>query len=435
MSELKKGITLFGLTMIAVGACIGSGIFLTPSDIAANLPSGKLILLVWVVGGIIAITGALTFSELGALFPKAGGVYVFIKEAFGPLPGFLFGWITLTVVNSGAIAALSVAFARYFTFLIPSLDNAESTIAIIAIALLTFINVIGVKFGEIFSSTFTILKLIGILIIVLVALTYATYDTSEIINSSNIASDKSMITGFGLALIGVIWSFGGWVHATYLAGETKNAKKVVPLAMLFGALIVTVMYLVTNYAYLALMTPAEMAASNAIAAESMQKVFPFGAVLVAILIAASTFGTIGIYTLTAPRVYFAMAKDKLFFPKLAEIHPKYQTPLFAILLQSIWSILLVLFWGTFENLITYVIFIDWVFITLAATTIFVFRKRQNLKSPFRTPGYPVIPLIFIAISVWFIITTLVGRPIQAVGGIIILLIGLPIYFMFKRKNT
>ena len=432
MAKLKKALTLYGLTMVAIGSCIGSGIFLTPSSIAEQLPSPSLMLFVWFIGGVVALTGALTFAELGGMFTGSGGVYVYLKKAYGDLVAFLYGWSIFTVITSGAIAALALAFARYVDFLIPLGENGKIIVAIIAIILVTLINIRGVKIAEYFASSFTTMKLLGILFIILIGLA-SYFSWSTFTPDFSIQTTES--TPFAIALIGVLWSYGGWHHASYLAGEAINPQKTIPKAMMLGALVVTITYLLINLAYIFLIPVSEMANSEAIAADAIGNYFGWGGIFIAILIALSTFGTAGIYTLSAPRIYFAMARDGVFFNFLTKVHPVWRTPVNAILLQSAWAIVLLLFWGTFENLITYVVFMDWLFMTFAAASIFVFRNRMpDAERPYKTIGYPIIPIIFIVISIWFLVYTLVGKPEQAYAGLGLMTIGIIFYFFFKKTQ-
>ncbi|MDX1684951.1 MAG: amino acid permease [Saprospiraceae bacterium] len=432
MSDLLRKISTFGLTMIAVGACIGSGIFLTPSMIAESLMSETGVIAIWAFGGFVALCGALSFAELGVRFPRSGGVYVFLRECYGELVAFLYGWTILTVVTSGAIAALSLAFARYIDFLVPLGQNGMVILAIAGIIVVTVINVRGVDHAEMFSNIFTVVKLIGIVVVAVSGLIWATeaIDWRPALN----LSDHSASAAFSGAMIGIVWSFGGWHHASYVAGEVRDPQRSVPRAMILGTIIVTVMYVLANLAYLYLLGVEGMATSTAVASDALSGVFSFGAVLVAVLIAISTFGSKGIYTLTAPRIYFAMAKDGVFFKQLAQVHPKFNTPALAILLQSGWAIILVIFWQTFENIITYVVFMDWVFMALATITIFYFRKRYARHPKYSTPLYPVTPIIFIVISSAFLIVTLYHQPSQALAGLFLLTIGILVFRIFYRKK-
>jgi APA family basic amino acid/polyamine antiporter len=435
MTKLAKELTLYGLIMVAIGSCIGSGIFVTPSQIAGLIPSSGIILLVWALGGIITLTGALTFGELGSLFPKAGGIYVFLKEAYGGWLGFLYGWAYLVIITSGSIAVLSLAFSHYLSFFIPMDNTGKMITSIIAISILTTLNVLRAKFGEIFSNIFTGLKILGILIVICSGFFFGNSDLSFKDLGFTSASGGGL-SSFGVALTGVLFSYGGWQHASFLAGETKNPSRNVPIAMITGAAVVTLIYLLVNTSYMLLLPVNTIVNSEKVAAEAVSTVIPFGGMLVAGLIAVSTFGTIGIYTLSAPRIYYAMAEDGLFFKSLAKVHPAFRTPANAIIVQSAWSIVLLLFWGTLENLITYTVSIEWIFFTLAAFGIFIFRKKyKNTERAYKTFGYPVTPLIFIIIITWFVINIMIHKPLHMAIGFGFLLLGVPLFLYFKRKKA
>jgi APA family basic amino acid/polyamine antiporter len=435
MTKLAKELTLYGLIMVAIGSCIGSGIFVTPSEIARLIPSPVLILLVWALGGLIALTGALTFGELGALFPQAGGIYVFLKEAYGGWLGFLYGWAYLIIITSGSIAVLSLAFSYYLSYFIPMSETWKMITSIIAIVTLTTLNVFRAKFGEIFSNIFTGLKIAGILIIITVGFIYGSTGFSFSKLSLSPASGATL-SGFGVALTGVLFSYGGWQHASFLAGETKNPSRNVPIAMITGALIVTIIYLLVNTGYMLLLPVPAIVDSQKIAAEAVSTVLPSGGMLVAGIITISTIGTIGIYTLSAPRIYYAMASDGLFFKGIATVHPKFKTPVNAIILQSVWAILLLLFWGTVENLITYTVSVEWIFFTLAAAGIYIFRRRlKDKERPYKTFGYPVTPAIFIGINIWFVINIMINKPLHMAVGFIFLLLGVPVFLYFRKKQN
>ncbi len=432
MAELKKALSRFDLTMIAIGSTIGSGIFLTPAIIANSIHSPALILLIWLGGGLLILCGALTFAELGALMPKAGGVYVFLSESYGKPVGFLYGWAYFLVVNTGGIAALSVAFTTYLAYFFPMSSLALKLTAVSGIFILTVINVMGVKSGGIFSDVFTVLKLIGIFGVIAVGFILG----SSSVTTFSFDMPSGVTGGVAVAMVGVLWSYGGWQHATYAAGEAKNAKKDVPVAMIIAALSVTAIYVAINIAYMMLLPVNTIANSPSVAADAVKTVLgPVGGGIIAMAIFISTFGTAGIYTLTAPRIYFAMAKDGIFFPQIAKVHPRYQTPYNAIIIQSTWAVLLILFWGTFENLISYVVFTDWIFFALAAASVFIFRKKlPDTKRDYKTLGYPFTPLIFIGVATWFVINTLIEKPEQAIAGLIMLALGLPVYYYWSRKN-
>jgi APA family basic amino acid/polyamine antiporter len=434
MTKLRKELTLFGLTMVAIGSCIGSGIFLTPSQIAGHLPSPWLILLIWGIGGIVTLTGALTFAELGTMFPKAGGVYVYLKEAYGDLFGYLYGWAYLLVICSGAIAALSIAFAYYLGFIIPLGNTGIKVVAVSAIIFVTIINILRVKAGEVFSNIFTGLKLIGIAGVICIGFFMGKTGLLRVQTGESVSSDN-LLVAFGLALIGVLWSYGGWQHASFVAGEAKNAQRTVPRAMIVGALVVGVVYLLTNLAYLFLLPVDKIIGSESLAAEAVSSVVPFGGILIAVIIAVSVIGTAGIYTLSSPRIYYAMADDGIFFKKLAWVHPRFRTPVNAIITQSVWAIILLLFWGTFEDVITYVVFIDWVFFALTAFSVYLFRAtRKDIARPYKTLGYPITPAVFIIISTFFVVNTLIEKPKHAWAGLIFMAIGVIFFIYFKRRK-
>jgi APA family basic amino acid/polyamine antiporter len=435
MSQLQRKITLYGLTMIAVGSCIGAGIFITPYKIVQAVPHQGYVLLVWALGGLIALTGALTFAELGGLFTKAGGVYVFLKEAYGGLTGFLYGWVILLVVNTGSLAALAITFSEYMTFFVPLGQAGKILLSVAVVALLTLINAVGVNVSQGVANLFTTLKLLAIAAIVLVGWFF--YDPAKVSLSLDLAKEvpPDLSNGLLLALIGVLWSFGGWHHATYVAGETIKPQRTVPRAMLLGAMIVTITYILVNLAYMMLLPLADIRESTRVAGDAVGAVISGGGRIVAIAIAISVFGTISIYTMSAPRIYYAMAQDGVFFKELAKVHPRFRTPTLAMYIQALWAILLLLFWGTFENLITYVTFMDIAFMALAGASVMLFRKRMpDAERPYRTWGYPVVPLIFVLISTAFVINTLIEQPRQAIAGLVVLGLGGVVYALVQYRK-
>lgn len=434
MTQLRRKLNLYGLTMIAVGSCIGSGIFVTPYKVVEAVPNHSLVLLVWALGGLIALTGALTFAELGGMFPSSGGVYVYLREAYGNLAGFLYGWVILLVINTGALAALGITFAEYLSFFVPLDQTAKIIVAVLVIAGLTGINITGVESSQVFANIFTGLKLLAIFGIIAIGLVY--YDPDKVQMDWTIPAGQGATIWQGLlvALIGVLWSFGGWHHASYLAGEAQDAQRTVPRAMVLGALIVTVTYVLVNLGYMLLLPLDAIAATTTVAGDAVSSVPGMDGRWVAVAIGISVFGTIGIYTTSAPRIYYAMAKDGLFFPQLARVHDRYQTPAIAMIVQAVWSILLLFFWGTFYNLISYVTFMDIAFMALAGASVFVLRKkRPDAERPYRVWGYPVVPAIFVGISGAFVINTLFAQPAQAWAGLVLLGLGIASYYFVFRK--
>lgn len=436
MSNLQKKLSLYGLTMIAVGSCIGSGIFVTPAQIAEAVPNASLVLGVWALGGVIALTGALTFSELGGMFPQSGGVYVYLKEAYGDMTGFLYGWVILLVINTGALAGLCVAFAEYMKIFAPGMsEGAKTGIAALTMLALTGINMLGVSVSQSLANLFTGLKLLAIGGIIVAGFVF--YDPARVqldfSLSENIPANlpTAMLTG----LIGVLFSVGGWHHASYLSGEAIDAPRTVPKAMFLGVLIVMVMYLLVNLAYMHLLPLEAIAQTPRVAGDAMATLAPWGGQAVAVAIALSIFGTISIYTMSAPRIYFAMAKDGIFFQQLAFVHPRWRTPVVAMLVQVVWALVVLLFFrGLFDRIITFVTFMDIAFMGLAGAAIFVLRKkRAAAERPLRAWGYPVVPAIFVLISAAFALNTLFEKPGQAIPGLGLLLIGVVVYVVLKKK--
>jgi basic amino acid/polyamine antiporter, APA family len=440
-AELKRTLTLFSLVMVAVGSSIGSGIFRAPGGIVAELHHPYFVIGIWVLGGIVALTGALTFAEMGGMFPGAGGLYVYLREAYGDLWGFLFGWFILFVSTSGAIAALASVCSEHLLFLLGVSRDSGWTVPLAAaiIVLLTVVNSFGVALGGRLASVFTMSKLLGLALIVLVGWFWVNGSVSEANYTGNFA--QAPLTNpwgaFAAAFVGVLFSYGGWQHVAFMAGETKDPQRTVPRAMIIGASIVTLVYVLANMAYMRLLPLEHIAGTKTIAADALNTQFSWGGPLMAFLIALSTFGTTGIYCMTAPRMYYSMAKDGIFFKKLAEIHPKYQTPINAMVLQAAWALVLLAVWGTFGDLIDYVTFIDWIGQVMVATAIFVFRKkRPDAPRTYRTAWYPLPPIIFIGLSMVFIFLQLWNSPIKSGAGLIVVALGYVAYeLVFKRKDV
>lgn len=308
-------------------------------------------------------------------------------------------------------------------------------VAICGLLALTTVNVLGAKAGAIFSDVFTILKLVGIAGLMAAGLALGSSGTTDF-SAAGFTPPDTVWGALALGMVGVLWSYGGWQHATYASGEVKTPQRTLPLAMIAGTVAVMAIYLVTNFAYLYLLTPAEMAASPTIAADAVEKVLgPSGGILISVAIFISTFGIVGIYTLTAPRIYFAMAADGLFFRKVGNVHPRFRTPANAIVLQSLWAVVLILFWGTFENLISYVVFTDWIFFGLAGASVIVLRRKMpDAPRPYRVPLYPWVPLFFVGMAAWFVGMTLIQKPAQAWAGLLFLGLGVPVYYYWKRQT-
>jgi len=420
--------------MIVIGSVIGSGIFITPSSIAQSVPSAGLILFVWLLGGLLALSGALAYAELGTLMPRAGGVYVYLSEAYGGLFGFLYGWANFLVVTTGAIAALAIVYSTYVGYFVPLSEVGTKAVAIGGVVIFTVINYFGVKAGGVFSNIFTLLKLLGLCS--LIALGFLLGTGQEIRFRPLV---PPLETGLGSALamgmVGVLWSFGGWQHATFTAGEAITPRRSLPISIIGGMIAVTSIYLLANLVYLYLLPVDSIISSTRVAATAAERFLgPTGGALISLTIFISTFGTSGIYTLTAPRIYYAMAEDGVFFKRAAYVHPKYHTPVFSILFQSGWAIVLILS-GNFLQLITYVAFTDWIFFALTAATVIIFRRKfPEMERPYRTWGYPITPVFFLLVSTWFVINTLFNSPTQALAGLGFLVLGVPVYYLWRRKR-
>lgn len=437
--ELKRTLTLFSLVMIAVGSSIGSGIFRTPGEIAHQLHQPWLVVALWVVGGIVALTGALTFAEMGSMFPGAGGHYVYLKEAYGQTTGFLYGWFILFISTSGAIAALASVCSEHLLYLFGVSRDSGWTVPLAAVIIifLTVINSFGVSVSGRLASIFTLSKLAGLALIIAVGWMWAQPSAMEINRSGDFANTfpSDPWAAFAAAFVGVLFSYGGWQHVAFLAGETKDPQRTVPRAMMIGAFVVTLVYVLANMAYMRLLPLEQIAVTDTIAADALNTRFSWGGPLMAFLIALSTFGTTGIYSMTAPRMYYAMANDGVFFKKLAEIHPRWRTPINAMAMQAGWALVLLMVWGTFGNLIGYVTFIDWIGQVMVATAIFVFRRKMpDAPRAYRTAWYPITPLIFIVLSMIFIVLQLWNSPINSGAGLAVVAVGWVAYQLYFKKG-
>jgi len=369
MEKLERKISLYGLTMIAAGSCIGSGIFRSPSETASYLPYDSWLLVAWIVGGLIALAGALSLAELGAMYPQAGGVYVYLRKVYGDAAAFLYGWVSMIIIISGSLAALAIVFSSYVGSVISISEEGKLLLSIATIIVLSVLNIYGVKLGNIFSSIITTLKITGIIAIIVIGISmgHESLHFNFIYNGFVSAKDSDMgfSNAFGLACVGIFFSYGGFQHASFMAGEVKDVKRTLPRAMILGTLIVIVVYITINIAYLKLLPIAQIAKTDRVANAALSTVLSSGSIFIAILIAVSVLGTISIYCMSAPRIYYALAEDGLFFKQLAAIHPKYKTPTNAIIAQGIITCIILLIGRSFEKVISYTIFVDYIFLALA----------------------------------------------------------------------
>ncbi len=430
-SSLRRSLSLLDATMINIGSMIGSGIFIVPSVIALTLQTTTLTSAVWIVGGIISLFGAFSVAELGALMPKAGGQYVYLKEAYGPLWGFLYGWSSFGVIVSAAISAVAVGFATYLGYFFPMTPTEINIVAIASILLLTLINCIGVKFGMIVQNGFTFLKIGALLVLVVVSFLLGEGQQST---AGLFLNSTTMISGFGVALISVLWAYDGWIEITYIGSEVQRPQRNIPLSIILSTLVVILLYVLVNWAYQNVLTIEAMASSSLVASDTaVALIGPVGATFVTLGVIISTFGCTNGFVFTGSRIYYAMAKEGLFFKPLAAIHPKTETPINSLVAQGIWSSLLVLS-GTYNQLITYVIFASWIFYAMSAGAVMILRKRHpQLERPYKTWGYPFTPIAFIGTCLFLVINTIIETPRDALFGAIIILLGIPAYFYWRKS--
>ena len=436
MTSLPRTLGLRDLILLTIGSVIGSGIFLVPGAVLRQVDGFILpAMLVWLVGGVLSLLGALTYSELGAMKPAAGGLYVYIRDCFGRFPAFLFGWTLFFVISSGAVATLSVAFSAYLGEIVPLTPWLSKLIAVLMIAVVTLVNVFSTRASAGLQNWTTAAKVFGILVmsVVLLWLGRGFQGSGAVLWPTQYSG--SLASGFGLAMIGVLWAYEGWQFVTYSAGEVVNAKRNLPLGLVAGTAALVGIYLIANFGYLAALGPTGVADSNRLAATAVSTIVsPVAAKLVAIMILISIFSAANGTMLTSPRVYYAMARDRLFFQRLAEVHPRFKTPAFAIIAGAAWSIVLAVT-GTFEQLLTYVVFIGWIFYALAAASIFVYRRRMpEAVRPYRVPGYPLTPLLFIAAAAALALNTIATQPARAGIGLGIVLLGAPAYLIWRPRK-
>jgi APA family basic amino acid/polyamine antiporter len=420
---------------ILVGTVIGSGIFIVPAAIAGQVKSPVLLLAVWAVGGVLSFFGALSFSELGAAFPHAGGMYVFLREAYGRLVAFLFGWALFFVIDSGSIATLSVGFSsKYLPYFVPVGPLGQKLVAVALIAILVWANCIGARSGARVQNTLMAIKFTAIVAVSICVFAFASGNTTNWVQPGAPSWSSALVGAFGVALVASLWAYKGWEAVTFSAGEIRDPQRTLPLGLFAGTLVVLFLYLVANLAYLYVMPVGELAKSSRIAADAMQAAIgPIGATIVSAAILCSIAGSANGNILTAPRVFYAMAKDGLFFRQIGDIHPKYRTPHISIIATGAWSAILSVT-GSFEQLYTYVVFGLWLFFGLTVGAVIVLRRTQPLlERPYRTWGYPVTPLLFIAAAAFIAINTLVTRFWESMTGLGIILLGVPAYYFWSRR--
>tara|TARA_Y100000768_G_scaffold129061_1_gene95824 strand:+ start:1085 stop:2419 length:1335 start_codon:yes stop_codon:yes gene_type:complete len=434
-SNLKRVLSLTDAIMINVGGILGSGIFMVPATVALYTLSSSLFFLVWIIGGIVSLFGALSVAELGAAMPKAGGQYVFLNKAYGPLWGFLYGWTAVAVINTASIAAVAMAFSEYLGFFFVLSRFEIKVIAILSIVILTIINIIDVKSGARFQNLFTYTKISAISIVILLGLTL---NGGSLNNFYPMIIDKSffsLVGPLGLAMVAVLWTFDGWIFVTYVAGEVKDPGRNIPLSIIFCMVIVLSIYLALNYVLVYVLGFDKMIGSELVMSDAASVFLGGkGAAIITVIILISLIGANNGFVLTSARINYAMSKDGLFFKQASTIHSKFKSPANALLMQCAWSSILTLT-GTFNQLITYIIFASWIFYAMSAGAVIILRnKLPDLKRPYKTPLYPWIPITFIFFAVFLTINTILEAPRDASIGSVLILTGLPFYKYWKNND-
>ena len=433
--KLKRVLSLLDATMINAGGIIGSGIFMVPAAVAMFTGSASLFFMVWIAGGVVSLFGALSVAELGAAMPKAGGQYVYLSEAYGPVWGYLYGWSAVAVINTASIAAVGVAFSEYLRFFFPITDISIKGIAVATIILLTIINILDVKSGARFQNLFTISKLGAIFGIIILGLVMEGGSNQNLNPFFSDQSFTELVGPLGLAMVSVLWTFDGWIFITYVAGEVKNPGRNIPLSLIFCMLIVISIYLLLNYVLIFTLGFTGMNGSDLVVSDAASVFLGNkGAAIVTLIILISLIGANNGQVLTSARINYAMAKNKLFFYQASQIHPRFKSPANALIIQCVWASLLT-FTGTFNQLITYIIFASWIFYGMSAGAVIILRKKKpDMDRPYKTPAYPWIPIIFIFFAIFLTINTIMEAPRDATIGAGIILAGLPLYYYWKKNG-
>jgi APA family basic amino acid/polyamine antiporter len=450
--SLVRGLSLLDAVLLLVSGIIGSSIFLTAKDIASPLPHPFWFFLVWILGGAISLCACAAFAELGSMFPDSGGQYIYLREAYGDLVAFLYGWMLFAVANGGTIAALSVASAAYMGNILPAISQDHviftvvgmaftraHAVGLVLIAILTYVNVFGLRWGALMQNVSTWTKFIAMAAFVVLGFTIGKGHWSNFTaHSGGLSmglSPGQLVSALGVGLIAVFWAYDGWVYVTWVAGEIKDPRRNVPMAMVFGVLAVGAIYLAMNLTYVYALPLSEVAKHDTIAHAAAAALFsPQAAIWLSAMIAVSCFSAAASCTLSGSRVYLAMAQDGVFFKRMAEIHPKWRTPAFSLIGQGIWAALLTMS-GRYDQLYTYVIFGMVLSYTLTVIGLFVLRwKQPDVPRPYRCTGYPWLPGFYVLVGVVWTLNTIFTRPREAFWGAAIVLVGIPGYLYWKRKS-
>lgn len=472
--SLLPALGLFSTVMLVIGGVIGSGIFRKPGVMASQLGSPEILLLVWVLAGVITLFGALTNAEIAGLIPETGGQYIYFERMYGPFFAFIYGWAVFAVIQTGSIAAVAYVFAEYATQFVhlpefsasvaawhfhlpfigdvtPLKEFGTKCLAAFVIILLTAVNYVGVKFGGIVQNIFTIAKLTAMFGLMLGAFLLPTGGSVSHFTTPSATvhlSGLALIAGIAAALQGAFWAYDGWVKVSYIAGEVKEPQRIIPFGLLWGMLAVTVIYILMSLAYAYVLPIDEMAKSKLVAADVAERIVPGGRRWIAAAVMISTFGTTSAIILATARVYFSMARMNVFPRFLGNVHPRFHTPAASLVVQGIWSVVLI-FSGTFDMLTDTLIFVSWIFYAVGAYGVFVLRRKlPDAPRPYKVPGYPIVPWVFIVFSVIYLgftvyndvlayrTATAAGQPalLNTAFGTVLVLVGTPIYFFYRGRN-
>jgi amino acid transporter len=422
--------------MINVGTMIASAIFIVPATVAAQVPGSALMILVWVVGGVVSLLGALSVAELGAAYPEAGGQYAYLREAYGPAWGFLYGWANFSVINPASIAAIAVGFATYLGFFVHLSPLAIQGIAVLSIAGLTLLNCLGVRLGATTQNVLTFLKMGALAALIVTAFLLPGGSATNFQPVWPAGAASGWIGPFGVAMVAVLWAYDGWIETTYVGSEIKDPGKNLPRSIILSTVIVIAFYVLASVAYSYVLSPARMAGATLVASDAAQVTLgAVGAGFVAAAILVSTLGANNGIVLTAARIPYAMARGGLFFRSQGNVHPRFATPVVALVVQGVISSVLALS-GTYGQLTTYVVFASFVFYALSCGAVLRLRRTApHVARPYRTWGYPVTPIVFIAFALWLVGNTIRELPRESAVGAGLILLGLPGYWYWKRQTV
>ena len=432
-AQLTRHLRFWDSVAINVGIVIGVGIFKTPAEVAKHLDSSGLILLAWVIGGIISLLGVFCYAELSSRFPQTGGTYVFLREAYGKFVGFLYGWAEFSINRAASIAAVAYIFASYLRNLILLPESSEKWISLATIFVFTVVNMVGLHAGIRLQHVLSIFKVL--IIVSISGLVFWFGNGISSVSVSEAGRNTGMLSNFAPAMIPILWSYGGWHESTFMSGEFHDARKELPLSLIASALIVMFLYVLINFAYLKVMAPAEIAQSKAVASDALVKLFGnAGKAAITVAIIISALGALNSTILSGGRIPFAVGQDKKGLSWLGQVDPRFKTPLRALAVNGIWASVLV-FLGSFEQLLFFNAFEIWLFFILVGISVFILRRRREQTNSFLMLGYPWVPILFSLVSVWICFTTVLHAPREALFGAFIILAGVPIYFLLRGQKV